>query len=233
MTWHLALRLGRVSNLPTVWTNVLAAAVLAEAAGATLAVPCIALACSLSYVGGMFLNDAFDRAWDARVRPERPIPSGAVSARAVFLCGFGLLAAGAALLVAIGASSVAGIAALALAGLIVLYDAWHKDNPFGPLLMGLCRVMVYVCTAVALTGTIPAAVLGGAAALLTYLMGLTYVARLEHLRIDLRRTVTMLIAGISLLDAALIATHGSPATAVIAVVGFALTLGLQRWVPGT
>ena len=32
MTWQTALKLGRVSNLPTVWTNTLAAAVLAGAA---------------------------------------------------------------------------------------------------------------------------------------------------------------------------------------------------------
>ena len=233
MTWPLALRLGRVSNLPTVWTNVLAASVLAGTPRTGVTVALIALACSLSYVGGMFLNDAFDRAYDARVRPERPIPSGAISARAVFVWGFGLLAAGAALLVAVAASRAAGVAALALAALIVLYDAWHKDNPFGPLLMGLCRVMVYVCTAVALTGTIPAVVLGGAVVLLGYLMGLTYVARQENLRVDLRRTVMILIAGISLIDALLIAAHGSPGTALVAVLGFALTLGLQRWVPGT
>ena len=61
-----ALRLGRVSNLPTVWTNVLAAAALSGAlagshgdAGAG-ALGGLLLAMSLFYVGGMFLNDAFD-----------------------------------------------------------------------------------------------------------------------------------------------------------------------------
>ena len=33
------------------------------------------------YIGGMYLNDAFDRDIDARERPERPIPSGHVGAR--------------------------------------------------------------------------------------------------------------------------------------------------------
>jgi hypothetical protein len=36
----------------------------------------------------MYLNDAFDQEIDARERPERPIPSGAVSARTVFGAGF-------------------------------------------------------------------------------------------------------------------------------------------------
>ena len=39
----------------------------------------------------MYLNDAFDREIDAGERPERPIPSGLVSANSVFAAGFGLI----------------------------------------------------------------------------------------------------------------------------------------------
>ena len=42
-----------------------------------------------------------------------------------------------------------------------------------------------------------------------------------------------MIAGISLLDALLIARAGDPIGAGWAVLGFVLTLGFQRWVPGT
>jgi 4-hydroxybenzoate polyprenyltransferase len=45
--------------------------------------------------------------------------------------------------------------------------------------------------------------------------------------------VVGLIAGISLLDALLIAGTGDAGRAVAALLGFALTLGFQRWVPGT
>ena len=86
-----ALRLGRVSNLPTVWSNVLAGSALAGAATG-VSVFCAMLAASAFYVGGMYLNDAFDRDIDSRERPERPIPSGAISAKSVFAIGFGLLA---------------------------------------------------------------------------------------------------------------------------------------------
>ena len=99
-----ALRLGRISNLPTTWTNV--AAGLALSGGALAATSgngsftvisvgvalCVIVSCM--YVGGMFLNDAFDREYDARERPERPIPSGEVSASTVFTVGFALLALG-------------------------------------------------------------------------------------------------------------------------------------------
>jgi 4-hydroxybenzoate polyprenyltransferase len=183
----LALRLGRISNLPTVWTNVLVGVMLA---GGSLTDPRLALlllALSFFYVGGMFLNDAFDHAFDAQHRPERPIPSGQVSAREVFIAGFGLLALGVAgvALASRGHSGPAIWPALAssaaLAAAIVLYDAHHKNNPLSPLIMGLCRVLVVVTAALALTTTLPAAVLLAAAALLCHLIGLTYIAKQEHL----------------------------------------------------
>ncbi len=186
MSWRVHLALGRVSNLPTVWTNVLAGATLAGAPFAAGVLGVLLLGLSLFYVGGMYLNDAFDRKIDAVERPERPIPSGRVSAREVFAVGYVLLALGLALLLAaswwhggrVGAPLAAG---LVLAGLIVYYDARHKADPLSPLLMGLCRVLVYVATALALAGRLPVAVLIGAVVLLSYLIGLTYVAKQETL----------------------------------------------------
>ena len=87
MTPSIALRLGRVSNLPTVWTNVLAGVALAGASPWQWAVLPAALGLSLAYLGGMYLNDAFDSAIDARERPSRPIPSGAIDANTVFALG--------------------------------------------------------------------------------------------------------------------------------------------------
>ena len=103
---HTALRLGRVSNVPTVWTNVAAGLALT---GAPLHPPLIillGLAVSLFYVGGMYLNDAFDAGWDRQHRPERPIPSGLVRARTVYLAGFAMLAAGL-VIVACGTTTLA------------------------------------------------------------------------------------------------------------------------------
>ena len=50
---------------------------------------------------------------------------------------------------------------------------------------------------------------------------------------DVPKAVVTLIAGISLYDAALIASAGRPALALLAVAAFGLTLLLQRAVPGT
>ena len=57
------LLLARISNMPTVWTNVLAAHVAAGAALDT--VPAAAAAMSCLYMGGMVLNDVCD---ETRVR---------------------------------------------------------------------------------------------------------------------------------------------------------------------
>lgn len=187
MKWSVALALGRVSNLPTVWTNALAGVVLAGGSASDARVPWIVLAVSLCYVAGMYLNDAFDRQFDARHRPERPIPSGAVSARTVFTAGFGMLAAGVALLAWLGFGPAQGtgwppfVAGVALAAAIVWYDLHHKGNPASPLLMGLCRALVYVAAACVVVARPPVAVFVGALLLLSYLIGLTYVARQEHL----------------------------------------------------
>ena len=177
--------LGRVSNLPTVWTNALAGAGLVGAgvAGAELpaAVLLLAmLALSLFYVGGMYLNDAFDAEVDARERSARPIPAGLIARRTVFAIGAFLLALGAALAFMLGAG--AGLAGLGLAGAIVLYDWLHKRTALAPLLMGACRFLSYLVAALAVAGpadALAAGVLVGAVGLFAHVVGLTYAARQE------------------------------------------------------
>jgi 4-hydroxybenzoate polyprenyltransferase len=277
-----ALSLGRVSNLPTVWTNALAGALLAGARDLGPELALVVLAFSLFYAGGMFLNDAFDAPWDARQRPERPIPSGAAGAREVFLWGFGLLAAGVLVLALFGREPA--MAGMALAGVITFYNWNHKANPLSPVVMGLCRVLIYVGAALCYTVQLPAILWWGALALLCYLVGLTYIAKQENLarvenlwplaflavpvlygawlsaseppvaafwaifcgwmavalwflrrrqRGDIPRAVVGLIAGISLLDALLIAASGLPGLALAALAGFGVTLFFQRYIAGT
>jgi 4-hydroxybenzoate polyprenyltransferase len=134
---------------------------------------------SLFYVGGMYLNDYFDRSIDARERPERPIPAGDVAADLVAAIGFGLLAAGVTLLATVGLA--AAICGLGLAALIVAYDLCHKGNPVAPVMMGACRMLIYLGAAAATTGGIPEFVVIASLALLAYIAGLTYAARQESL----------------------------------------------------
>jgi hypothetical protein len=184
MKLSVALRLGRVSNQPTVWTNVLAGIVLAGG-GSPAAICGLIAGIAAMYTAGMFLNDAFDADFDRAHRPERPIPSGEVTLTGVFGAGFSLLALGLVLIVAAalqaGSGSGAFASGVALAGVIVFYDWWHKDNAFGPLLMGLCRMLAYVTAALAVSGAVNSAVLGAAVVALCYLIGLTYIAKQETL----------------------------------------------------
>jgi hypothetical protein len=176
---HTLLRLGRVSNLPTVWTNVIAGATIANAAADFVDVALAGLAMTAFYVGGMYLNDYFDREIDARERPGRPIHAGDISAGAVSAIGFALLAIGIALLARFGLLTV--IWGLALAGAITLYDAWHKGNVFAPVIMGLCRALVYLATGAAVSGELHFALVAGAIALAAHVIGLTYAAKQENL----------------------------------------------------
>lgn len=182
-----ALSLGRMSNLPTVWTNVLVGMALGGSLALDARLALLLTALSLFYVAGMFLNDAFDREFDARNRPERPIPSGQAGVFEVFAWAFGMLAIGAALLAWLGygfepQTQWRPVAAgLALAGAIVYYNARHKDNPLSPLVMGVCRMLVYVTAGFAVSAVLPAELYVAAVVLLCYLIGLTYAAKQEHL----------------------------------------------------
>ncbi len=187
MTLRDALVLGRVSNLPTVWTNTLVGLVLAGGTAGDIRILPLLLALSLFYLGGMYLNDAFDAGLDAVERPERPIPSGRIGRGSVFALGFGMLGGGLALLLWLGLGIAGGTgywpaaAGLALAAAILFYDWHHKNIPLSPLVMGLCRVLVYVTAGLSVAVPLPATLWLGAGALLCYLIGLSSIAKQENL----------------------------------------------------
>jgi 4-hydroxybenzoate polyprenyltransferase len=231
---QIALRLGRVSNVPTVFTNVAAGLALGGAAPLSTLAVALGVAVSLFYVGGMYLNDAFDARWDARNRPERPIPSGQVKAATVTIAGFAMLAAGAGLVAAVVDTRPPLWAAVALGALIVLYDLSHKGNPLAPVVMALCRVAVYALAALAVAPWPPGRPLYlGAAAMFVYLVFLSTLARKETLHPKLPKMIGSLVAGIALLDAGVLAICGYPLAAALAVAAFFLTRLLQRSVPGS
>lgn len=88
------------------------------------------------YMGALALNDWADREHDARTRPERPIPSGAIAPSTALALALALLCAGAAL----GwASGTAGRGLAAIAAAAVLYDLAGRGPWTGPLLLAACR----------------------------------------------------------------------------------------------
>src|SRR5712692_356833 len=85
--------LGRASNLPTVWSNCLAGWIMGGESELYKLV-LLWVGATFLYLGGMYLNDAFDAQFDQQHRPERPIPSGAMRAEAVWLWGWSWLTLG-------------------------------------------------------------------------------------------------------------------------------------------
>jgi 4-hydroxybenzoate polyprenyltransferase len=221
------LLLARVSNLPTVWTNVAAAHIVADASIATVLTGIVSI--SLFYTGGMFLNDAFDASFDAAARSDRPIPAGDVSVGEVFTIGAVLLVAGELLLLTMPYPVPASAWGAGLAAAIVFYDFRHKGQSFGPVIMGLCRALVYTTIAAGAAGAVSQPVIVAAVVMWAYVIALTQVAKMP----GRGSLVPWLIAGICLVDAIMIAIAGAPAIAVIAASGFVLTLLFQRVVPGT
>jgi heme O synthase-like polyprenyltransferase len=168
--------LGRVSNLPTVWSNCLAGWWLGGR-GNIDKLPYLFAGATCLYIGGMFLNDAFDAEFDRQYRKERPIPSHAIALKTVWVLGVAWLALGACCLAWIGA--VTGAMGLALAGCIVLYDAVHKRVNFAPVLMGLCRFVLYLAAISSAVNGWNARGICCGVAIFAYIIGLSYVARRE------------------------------------------------------
>jgi len=188
--WRTLLILGRVSNLPTVWSNCLAGWWLGSA-GNVANVPYLLIGATSLYTGGMFLNDAFDVGFDREYRKERPIPAGAIGLKAVWFWGAGLLVIGTGCAAWIG--RVPALLGLGLAGCILLYDAVHKRVSFGPVLMGLCRFVLYLLAASAAANGLNQKVATSAAALFLYIIGLSYVARRESAAGPLRYWPILLV----------------------------------------
>lgn len=148
----------------------------------------LAVASGCLYLAGMVWNDFFDLAEDAKARPFRPLPSGRISTRTAALLGVALMLAG------VGFAALAGLPgadgwnpepfvyATVLVGLVLLYDAWLKHLPVGPVAMAACR---FVNVLMGLTA-VPEAVLDVptrvhlAGVVGVYIVGVTWFARTEE-----------------------------------------------------
>ncbi|WP_395753594.1 UbiA family prenyltransferase [Prosthecobacter sp.] len=194
------LELARISNLPTVWTNVTAAWLIAGGVATDHRFAWMLLAASLLYTGGMILNDAADVKFDSEHRRERPIPSGRVSASTAWTMSVLMLLGGATMAAWFGSNP--RVTAILVAA-IVFYDLFHKKWAGSVVIMGMCRLLLYLMAASAVSGdgwiqmpaadpaaaaaADPAAVppgfiitLPAAFALGCYVVGITLAARSEH-----------------------------------------------------
>jgi 4-hydroxybenzoate polyprenyltransferase len=183
--------LGRASNLPTVWSNCLAGYFLGGgSSGWRFLLLCVGA--SLAYVGGMYLNDAFDADFDRQFRRERPIPSGRIDEGLVWKLGWVLLGGGTLLLATLGWT--AAVFAVLLSLSVVLYDAVHKAIAFSPVLMSACRFFLFLVAAAVGNRGVTGDALWSAFALSGWIIGLSYVAKRESTTGELQRWPLVVLA---------------------------------------
>ncbi|PMS17008.1 prenyltransferase [Trinickia dabaoshanensis] len=232
-----ALALCRVSNLPTVWMNVLTAAFLSDPAGsAPYAAPVLLLAFSLScfYCGGMAQNDLYDLDHDRVHQPFRPIAVGAIAlgaARALTLASFAM---GFACLL-LAPHRAGAYAAVALVIVIWTYNRFHKRHPSTMFAMAGARLLVYIVTALALTGRVSARVEVAALAQASYVLALTAVARAErHTAAQRYRwpVVPWMLAAMPMVDGVVLAVLFTPVWLFVGAAGSALARAGQRRIRG-
>jgi len=168
--------LGRVSNLPTVWSNCLAGWWMADGVEAQRLFLTM-LGGTLLYVSGMFLNDAMDASFDRRYRPERPIPAGRISQASVWQWGLSCMLLGLFCFGYLGMKPF--LWALGLAACILLYDAVHKVVIFAPALMAACRFLLVMTAGAATVTGLTGYTIWAALVLALYIVGLSYLARGE------------------------------------------------------
>ena len=212
----------RPANMVTAVADVLAGFAVAGLVGAER-LPWLLAAGLALYGGGVTLNDLFDRRLDAMERPERPLPSGRVSALSACLQGVGLLSFGIAS--AYHASAASGALAAVLAIFAVVYDAIFKHIPLaGPILMGSCRGLDLLL-GVSANGDALAARWYMAAIPLAYISGVTLLSSGEvHGGTRLQAYFSTALLVLAALAAPL---SGLPSLLRISVA--ALMLGLLAW----
>ena len=171
--------LGRVSDLPTVWSNCLAGWWLGGG-GNYAKLPLLFFGMGALYTGGMFLNDAFDADFARRHQAGRPVSTNAIPLHAVWRWGLACLGLGVLCLVAAGKTT--GALTLALLLSLIIYDATHKVITVSPWLMGACRFWIYVIAGSAGAWGVNGWPIWCGAALALYVAGLGCMARRENVR---------------------------------------------------
>lgn len=146
----------RLPLAPTVAADLLAGAVAAGREPGAWLLPAFIASAAL-YTAGMVGNDLVDLPRDRRDRPERPLPSGRITAPRAARALAGLLALGL-LLPCLTLPPAAAPAWILLAVCVAAYDLGPRGFPgWGPLWLGLCRGVDVLAGGLAAGGACPPA----------------------------------------------------------------------------
>lgn len=133
---------------------------------------------SLVYAGGCTLNDAFDKKYDEKYNPLRPIPKGSIKLNEVWILGITELVIGSTSLILGAGCSPIWVCALVFA--VIIYDIVHKKWIGGIFVMGSCRLFLWLSAATASGSTdiSPQTWIWGIV-LTSYIVGISFFARGE------------------------------------------------------
>lgn len=228
--WLAFCKLCRLPNLFTAWADILAGFFVVSFYSSErltgldfpVELVCLVIASSLIYSAGMVLNDYYDREIDAQQRPDRPIPSGAISAPAALSIAYGMLVAGCLFALLGGYAYVdsaaipwrGGVVAVVLSLCVIAYDAVLKRTALAPWIMGSCRFF-NILLGMSLAQDLPpeaswqvfsydAGQLLFAGGIGLYIVGVTWFARTEAVASDQRMLIAgglLMLAGIGMLAA--------------------------------
>jgi len=168
--------LSRLSNLPTIWSNCLAGWLLGGAGNeGVLLNLCFGVSCI--YIGAMFMNDLCDIKYDAQYRPERPLPAGVITESTAMSITIALFSIG---LISIShiSHSVAFLSGV-LVLLIFIYNYSHKKVAVSSIIVGLCRLILYLLGASIAKDGFNGLVVWSGVVLCVYIWGISVIARFE------------------------------------------------------
>jgi 4-hydroxybenzoate polyprenyltransferase len=158
------------------------------------------LAAGLFIMAGMALNDVADKDVDARERPDRPIPSGAIPLGTAWALSLVMMAAGLGLL--LWANPLSALVAAGLCLAIFAYNFLLKGTALGPMAMGLCRALNLLTgislawTAFPHPSTLPKPMWMALLSLWAYIALVTFLAR-DEVGGNTRRRLGLFLAGLA------------------------------------
>jgi 4-hydroxybenzoate polyprenyltransferase len=232
------LKLLRISTLPSLLSNVLAAYLIGRGDSFMLLLFLFAAA-SMIYLGGIVLNDYFDANSDAIEHPERPIPSGQISIQTAFILGmsltmFGVFVGFICPFMGQGGDTEKRMAIAIVTILfccVISYNAFLKRmSIIGPVTMGACRILCYLFVFLTverhvLTSHVILSVLVG-----TYIMCLTMFSSFEASSQKVQKGISVALLMLIPIDAVACLFFVGIIPALFVISLFPITILLRRFV---
>ena len=191
------LKIGRISNLPTVFSNV-ALAFFLSGNTSFISLSSFFLLSSFFYIGGIYFSDWRDSDFDLKHSKENHFSSFGISEKNLLSLSLLFLSLG--FLIYLPFSTKIGIFfALLLLSSILAYGFWHKKK-FGFLLLGFCRSFLYLWVFFSHQNSFSLENLFPAMTLFSYAALLTFYARDEHFFSQKKKWVQRGISGFFLHD---------------------------------